>query len=1030
MSDGASRTRIGPIDEPGPQRLPVSADGLPQGVVTFVMTDIEASTRTWSRHGDVMEKALPHHDRVLSDSIARHGGYVLKHRNYGDSFFAVFDRASDAVGACLDVQQALQASSWDEGVELRVRIGIHSGEATYRDGDYFGEVVNRCSRVRDAAHGGQVLVTTATHSLCDGRVESDAGFRSLGPQLLEGIDRRVEVFQLTHPELRAEFPPLRTSENLPNNLPRALNSFVGRTAELDFIHALLGKSRLVTLVGPGGVGKTRLAIEYGRQHLSSFTAGVWLVQLDGVGRDEVVQDALVDAMAAREYIQSSSIRSVVNAIGADPALILLDNCEHVREGGLRLVRALLESCPNVSVLATSREPFGVHWEHQFYVPVLDLPNITEDRYSIEQLEKIDAVRLLIERARAFDSHFRITERNQDAVVRLVRRLDGVPLALELVAPLVPTLSVERILSRLDRFPLRDLATQDPTVEDRHRSVRLMVEWSYELLEERERLFFLRLSVFPDTFDLEAAEQICSGGAIEPDDALGLLASMVRKSLVAKVGEREELRYRQLWAIRQFAREEHEDAEDRAELWDRHADYYAELALASQRGLLAEGTDVWNARIEPDLVNHRQSIDTLLARGDVERAMLASSALWRFWWSVSRFTEGRGEIDRCIEAAGEDAPPSAALAHALHGSGTLATYQGELDTAVARLERALVIWRSLGDEDGILRSSSNIASVWLELGKVEAALDAWEEGLAVAERKGDERSAAVVRFNLALVYRRVGRFEEAIGAARTSRAYFATHGDSNGASRCAMAESVSLVRTGRAEEAIALLEEALHYYASIGDEVLAAEVLIQIGHARMARNDLEQADRAFAEALETLRQHEANDHRARCLQHYAQAKMELGDLDEARALMVESATVVEALEDRREHERDHYLVMAELTRREGAWETSRSMLAKALPDLQSLHNRPALPEALTILAALRLAENDPEGAAFVLSLAERTRRELEMEDPLHITRRASAMEVEVRDALGEEARLSIETRVDQMAWADAAAEVDAIIAGHG
>lgn len=999
---------------------------LPQGVVTFLMTDIEASTRHWSRHGDAMERALPRHDDILREHIRRCSGHVLKHRNRGDSFFAVFDRASDAVNAAAAFQRELQREDWEQGVALRVRTGIHSGEAVLREGDYYGDAVNRCSRLCDVAHGGQIVVTAATRSLCDGSADEDIRFRPLGPQLLEGLDERVEVFQLVHPELSSDFPLLRTRENVPNNLPRSLSSFVGRASELDFLKGLIKKSRLVTLVGPGGVGKTRLAIEFGRQHLRGYPGGVWLVQLGGVGADESVADALADAMAVREYGGADSLQAVVNEIGADEALVILDNCEHVRQRGMRCAYELLERCPKLSILATSREPFGVQWEQQFYVPVLDLPPEANGQSpSIDELVRIDAVSLLLERARAFDAGFRITERNRGAVVQLVRMLDGVPLALELVASLVTTLSVRRILDRLQRFPLRDLATLDPTVENRHRSVRLMIEWSYQLLEERERLFFLRLSVFPDSFDLDAAEAICVDGPIEADDVLGLMPSMVRKSLVAKVGNGDGLRYRMLWAIRQFAREEYQAQEERRDRWDRHASYYEDFAHRAELGLVTEEATEWAKRIELELPNHRQSLETLRERGEVERALIASSALWRFWWIVSRYTEGRAEIERCIDAA-RGSERTAALAQALHGSGTLAADQVDFQVSKERLGAALEIWEALGNEDGMLRSLANLAGVEMQLGALEDAMASYLSCLDIVERKEDERAAAVIRHNLASVYYRLGRYEDAIAAARGSAAYFENGGDHATAAHVVLNLGVILFRVGRPREAIPYFEEALRLHRESGNTLHAGEAMVKLAESYHELGHADRALRTCDEALRAMRRHDSQEFYVRGLRLMAQLKTDAGELHEARRLLRDVTQRLGSADDRESHLLEQHTRMGELDLRDGSISSARSILAEAM---HIARRRPApaeMGDVLLPVADLLLHEGRGEAASHMLTLARRINRDAKVEPTPYVSRKEQEIEARIVSEIGADAHAGACLEAEAWERDRAMREIDALL----
>jgi class 3 adenylate cyclase len=491
-----------------------STTALPTGTVTFLFTDIEGSTRLWEQHPEAMEAALIRHDELAARIIQQHEGSLVKHRGEGDSLFAVFARAADAVAAALTLQQVLRAEPWPateghpEGMPLQVRVALHTGDAAFRDGDYFGAAVNRCARLRAVAHGGQILLSSATQELVRDALPEEIRFQDLGEHRLRDLARPERVFQLLHPDLPADFPPLSSLNTLPNNLPQQVTSFIGREKEMAEVRRLLSTTRLLTLTGSGGTGKTRVSLQVAADLLEGDGDGVWLVELAPLADPSLVSQAVATALGVREEPGKPLSQTLVEFLKPKRLLLLLDNCEHLLSACAELAGLILRSCPGVQILATSREGLNIPGETTYRLPSLSLPDPRQLPSTVESVSQYEAVRLFIDRATAAVPAFAVTNQNAPAVAQLCVRLDGIPLAIELAAARVKAMSVEQINGRIaDMFRL--LTGGSRTALPRQQTLRAAIDWSYDLLSEKEKILLRRLSVFAGGWALEAAEQVCA-----------------------------------------------------------------------------------------------------------------------------------------------------------------------------------------------------------------------------------------------------------------------------------------------------------------------------------------------------------------------------------------------------------------------------------------------------------------------------------------------------------------------------------------
>jgi predicted ATPase len=533
--------------------------------VTFLFTDIEGSTRLWQEDEAAMRQAVARHDQLLRAVIADHGGVVFA--TMGDGLAAAFQTASAAVACAVEAQSILDQESWETARPLGVRMGLHTGEAELRDGDYFGTAVNRAARLVAVGHGGQIISSSSTAELAD----TNAALVDLGEHQLRDLDRPMHVFQVGD----GSFPPLRSLDAFPGNLPRQVTSFVGREQEVAAVVEALAEAPVVTLTGVGGVGKTRLALQAAADALPRYRDGAWLVELGSVRDGAQVVDTVMGAFSLSVGPGARTDDALVEFLRNKHLVLVIDNCEHLIAAAAALVSRVIGWCPGVAVLVTSREALAVGGERIIAVPSLATP---ASDAGLEAVAASAAVRLFVDRAVAVDAGFALSDANAAAVVTVCRRLDGIPLAIELAAARTPTMSPAELVSRLDRR-FRVLAGGRRGAVERHQTLRAAIDWSFELLTVVQQVLLGRLSVFAGGCTLDAAEAVCAGGSVGADEVLDVLAGLVARSLVVAGHDGPVTRYRLLETIRQYA-EERLDPDPAEALRARHAEYYAQVAETS------------------------------------------------------------------------------------------------------------------------------------------------------------------------------------------------------------------------------------------------------------------------------------------------------------------------------------------------------------------------------------------------------------------------------------------------------------------
>src|SRR5215203_392621 len=715
-------------------------DAVPTGTVTFLFTDIEGSTKLWERHTATMRISLARHDEILQEAIEGHGGFVFK--TVGDAFCAAFATALDALESALAAQRALLSEHWGEEIDaLRARMALHTGTADERNGDYFGPEVNRVARLLSAGHGGQVLLSLATQELLRDQLPTGAWLRDLGERRLKDLSRPERVFQLAAPDLPPDFPPLRTLESFPNNLPLQHTLLIGREREVEEVCARLRSPevRLLTLTGPGGAGKTRVGLQAAAELLMEFEDGIFFVALAAIAEPALVASTIARTLGLTESSTQPPEELLKGYLHDRQTLLVLDNFEQVLES-VPLLDELLSAAPNLKILATSRTPLRLYGEQEFPVPPLSLPD-PGSLPPVERLTQYEAIRLFVDRAKAVRPDFSVTEENASAVVEICARLDGLPLAIELAAARIKLLPPQAMLSRLGNR-LKLLTGGARNLPERQKTLRNAIAWSYEMLDEGEETLFARLAVFSGGSTLEGIEAVCDAQGDLPVDALEGVSSLLDKSLVRQEEvQGAEPRLMMLETIREFALEKFEESSDAEAIKRAHAEYFLALAEEAEPELWGSEQESWLERIDPEHDNMRVALAWTIERRNIELGLRLAGALRPFWYARGYFDEGRRWLEEAL-AQGREGTPVAARTKALEGLSWLADAQGDLERAEVAAEEGLTLSAEAGIGGSVAASLRGIlADVAETRGDYERAERLYEDSLQLYKEAGDRRGIA-------------------------------------------------------------------------------------------------------------------------------------------------------------------------------------------------------------------------------------------------------------------------------------------------
>jgi predicted ATPase/class 3 adenylate cyclase len=826
---------------------------LATGAVTLLFTDIEGSTALWEQDAAQMSQALAAHDLLSRRAVESHRGRVVK--TTGDGIHAVFDDALDALAATLELQQALTDAAVTCGIALRVRCGLHAGAVERRDNDYFGSAVNRAARIMNAAHGGQVLLSRAVVECVREILPPAVSLHDLGNVRLKDLATPEHVYQVVHTRLRQDFPALRSLEATPNNLPQQATRFIGRDKELTELKRLLAKTRLLTLTGAGGCGKTRLSLQVAADSLERFPDGAWLVELAPLADAGLVPQTIATVLGLKEATGKPISQTLVEHLKDKRLLLLLDNCEHLLGGCVQLVDTLVRECANVKILASSRETLGIAGEQAYRVPSLSLPDL-KGSHAPETIAQFEAVQLFADRALLARADFQLTKQNAATVASICYRLDGIPLAIELAATRVRSLSVEEIDGKLDqRFRL--LTGGSRTALPRQQTLRSLIDWSYDLLQDPEKLLLQRLSVFAGGWTLEAAEHVCAGEGMESSEVLDLLTSVADKSLVITEQNDERYRYRLLETVRQYARERLMEAGAGEALRGRHRDYFRALSEEAEPKLMGAQQAAWLQRLVDEHDNLRSALEWSLVATGSDTGLRLCGALQRFWWARGYLSEGREWCVRILGKAGAETR-TRERAKALNTAGVLAYHQSDYIAARALNEESLRIQRELDDRRGMANSLNNLGNVAWDRGDHAAARALHQESLMIMRELGDRWGTARSLNNLGNV-----TWDE---------------GDYAGAR--------------------ALHEESLAIWRELGDRGVIAASLFNLGIVAYALHDYPGAEALYEESLAIAREMGYQQRIASALNELGQLDTDRGDFASAKARHEEGLAIGRELGDKR------------------------------------------------------------------------------------------------------------------------------------
>jgi predicted ATPase/class 3 adenylate cyclase/Tfp pilus assembly protein PilF len=859
--------------------------GTRTGTVTFLFTDIEGSTKLWEGSPEAMRVALVRHDEILRETIETSGGYIFK--TVGDAFCTVFHTAQDALEAALTSQRVLFSEEWSEDIgSLRVRMALHTGEAEERDGDYFGPPLNRVARLLSSGHGGQILLSLAAQELVRDQLPEETALRDLGERRLKDLVRPERIFQLTVPDLPSEFPPLRTLEGRPNNLPLQPTPLVGRKREVAEVtqRLLASETRLLTLTGPGGTGKTRLALQAAADLLGAFEDGTFFVSLAALTDPELVTSAIASPLGVVEAADRSLEEGLRKYLRKKRVLLVLDNFEQVLEGA-RLVGQLLSTCLDLKVLATSRIPLGLYGEREYLVPPLSLPD-PERLPSLESLTRYEAVGLFVERAQEARPDFSVTNENAPAVAEICARLDGLPLAIELAAARIKVLPPQKMLDRLsDRLKILARGARD--LPERQRTLRASMEWSHALLDEGEKVLFARLSVFAGGRTLEAIEAVCDPEGTLPIDVLDGVESLVDKSLLREEeGVWGEPRFVMLETVHEYAREKLEESGEAEELRRRHAQYFLALAEEAEPELKGPRQFDWVERLEAEHDNMRAAFSWLLEVGDIELGLRLAGALRRFWHVRGYFEEGRRRLEQAL--AKEGWTSASARAKALDAVGGLAHDQGDIERAEAAAreglelsaradtessrvasfkrtlgitaeregdyeratglhEESLALYRETEDKWSIAASLISLGNILVARDEHERAKEIYREALILSRESGDPEQYATGLANLGYEHLLEGDHEQATALNEEAARLYRDRGSRGGLVYALDNLAWAALVRGDHERAKALHEETLALCRELGDKLIGSESLEGLACAAAARGEDERSARLFGTA---------------------------------------------------------------------------------------------------------------------------------------------------------------------------------------
>lgn len=808
----------------------------PSGNITFLFTDIEGSTKLAQEYPDTLQAAIERHHLILNDAIESNNGFIFE--IVGDGFCCTFENAMDAVRAAVEIQINLSNENWKDAA-IKVRAGIHSGYAEWNGKKYIGYMtLARSARIMSCGHGEQIIISDSAYESCGAWIHEanklNITFGDLGERRLKDLNQPLRLYQINAEGLRSDFPPLKTLDARPNNLPFLLSNFIGREESISHVKKFLKESRIVTITGSGGSGKTRLALQTGADLTDEFAHGVFIAELAPVSDPSFIMQTIINSLGIKENAGKSPEETVIAYLKNKELLLILDNCEHMINDCSGISEMLLYKCENLKIIATSREALNSSGEHLYRIPALELPD-NSINYTPDELMQNESVRLFSERALSVNSEFKINTSNIPAIIKLCNRLDGIPLAIELAAAYTKVLSAEKINERLDdRFNL--LTGGKRTALPRHQTLKAMIDWSYDLLSEKEKILWNRLSVFNGGWTLEASENVCSGDIIQKNEILDLILKLTEKSIVNYDAVRE--RYVFLESIKQYGKEKLDESNETQDILSKHLNYYLELSESSEPELIRKDIHIWMEKLESDHGNFQSAIEWSVTGGDREKSVRLAGALWSFWKIRGHYSTGIRHLENILKNT--DGVSESALGKAYYCRGILTMLNGDYEKSKLYYKESLMLRRKSQDKSGIADTLNSLGSAEYYSGNYEQALNYYEESYALRKESGNKHGIAMSLNNLGNIAYYKSDIEKARECFKESLLLNTGLGEKRGISHSLNNLGVISLEQSNYAESQKYFEESLELARSIGERSGIAYSLYNMGYVLFLKKEYENA----------------------------------------------------------------------------------------------------------------------------------------------------------------------------------------------